>query len=1074
LVAVNWPISFQRPEWLWLLAAIPVIAVASLHFLRGVEKPRRIAAIALRCAVIAVLAAALARIEWVRRNDRVAVMFVLDRSRSIPDDVQAQAHKYIREVTRKAERDDRVGIIGFDGRADVDLMPSRAGFDIISFGMAGQPDRTDLAAGIRMAMATFPDGFARRIVLMSDGNENMGNLAEEIENAAANGVSVDVVPLHYQHTNEILFDRISVPSHAGQDTKIPVRMIVKSQQPTRAKITLYHNGQEVPLADPVKNLTGGMRPDPFVAELELHSGGVHRFEARIAPLDPSDDSIVENNQATAFTFVEAQGKVLLLSRNPDEDRVLVEALKREKINVDLQTPQSIVLDLLKLQEYSVVILANISADTFDTDQHRDLASYVRDFGGGLIMTGGDEAFGAGGWIGKPIEEVSPVKFEIKHKRQMPRGALAIIMHSCEAPDANYWGEQVAVSVLNTISSLDYLGVIAWSGFRGGVNWEVPLEPARDKAAIANKIRQMQVGDMPDFDTTMRIATRDLMKLKDAAQRHMIIISDGDPSPPSQATIDDMVKNRITCSTVGIGYGSHVMVENMVPIAKATGGKYYAVKNPRQVPQIFVKEARVVKRSLIDPREFNPALTTAFDDIVSGLGGGSLPRLGGLVLTERKPDALVPIVRAGEDRGETQEDPVLAYWNFEMGRMVVFTSGFWPKWGADWSNWGSFGKFWAQVVRWAMHGDDTAAVSTGSGGDDVEGGGRQRSASFEVIPRLEGNRGKIVIEALNKDASYLNFLQISGKMVPPVGEAQSLRLVQTGPGRYETEFEVNQHGNYLVSLNYNDPFGKGGIIKAGLSVPYSAEFRDLGTNFGLLEQAARKTKGRRLAMDPLKDDVFSRDLPPAVARQPMWRWLVTWVLLPLFLLDVASRRLASTVAMSVYVEVAVFVMMLAALWRPGSSLMVIVYAFILAELVGWAVRWQSIGPTLAWLTAGVRGLSRAGQRSAGSLSRLKNVREKVREDLAESAKPAEPARAERPGTIKLESLADKSRKFDVGEVEGAKPAKDLTEALGGAKPAGPESTPRPGSGQAGGSLADRLKRAKQRAADQIKEQKDQEL
>jgi hypothetical protein len=226
------------------------------------------------------------------------------------------------------------------------------------------------------------------------------------------------------------------------------------------------------------------------------------------------------------------------------------------------------------------------------------------------------------------------------------------------------------------------------------------------------------------------------------------------------------------------------------------------------------------------------------------------------------------------------------------------------------------------------------------------------------------------------------------------------------------------------------------------------------------------------MDPLKDDVFSRDLPPAIARQPMWRWLVTWVLLPLFLLDVASRRLASTVAMSVYVEVAVFVMALAALWRPGSSLMVIVYAFILAELVGWAVRWQSIGPTLAWLTAGVRGLSRAGQRSAGALSRLKDVREKVREDLTESVQPVEPSRAERSGTIKLEPVAGKSRKFEVGEAEAAKPAKDLTESLGGATTAGPESTQR-SSGPAGGSLSDRLKRAKQRAADQIKEQKDKE-
>jgi len=212
----------------------------------------------------------------------------------------------------------------------------------------------------------------------------------------------------------------------------------------------------------------------------------------------------------------------------------------------------------------------------------------------------------------------------------------------------------------------------------------------------------------------------------------------------------------------------------------------------------------------------------------------------------------------------------------------------------------------------------------------------------------------------------------------------------------------------------------------------------------------------------------------VARQPMWRWLISWVLLPLFLLDVASRRLASTVAMSVYVEVAVFVMALAAMWRPGASILIVVYAFFLAELVGWAIRYQSIGPTLAFLTAGVRGLSRAGQRSTQALSQLKNVRERVREDLSESAKPVEPAQSERAGTIKLEPVAGKARKYDVGDAEAAKPAKDLTESLGGATTASPDSgTSRGTSGPGGGSLSDRLRKAKQRAADQIKEQKDKE-
>ncbi|MBI4580418.1 MAG: VWA domain-containing protein, partial [Planctomycetes bacterium] len=675
----------------------------------------------------------------------------------------------------------------------------------------------------------------------------------------------------------------------------------------------------------------------------------------------------------------------------------------------------------------------------------------RDFGGGLIMIGGDESFGAGGWIGTPVEEVSPVSFEIKHKRQMPRGALAIIMHSCEAPDGNYWGEQVAIASIRTISSLDYIGIIAYSWTRNGASWEVPLQIARDKEGIIAKLKQMEIGDMPDFDTAMRLAVRDLLALRDASQRHMIIISDGDPAPPSQQTLNTMQANKITCSTVGIGFGAHVYAQNMLPIAQATGGRYYEVKNPRRLPQIFVKEARVVKRALIDNREFHPVLTTAFDELTPGLAGRAMPVLGGLVLTERKPDALVPIIRQGTDQGDRVEDPVLAHWNFEMGKMAVFTSGLWKRWGGDWATWGEFGKFWAQVVRWAMH--------------------ERGAVNFDIVTRLDGDRGKVVIEALNKDASYLNFLQIRGRLLTPNLSGKELYLTQTGPGRYEADFEVSDHGNYLVSLQYSDPEHKAGSIRTGLSVPYSAEFRVLGTDFGLLEAAASKTKGRMLAMDPLKDQVFSRDLPPAVARQPMWRWLVQWLLLPLFLLDVASRRLASTLATSIYVEAAVFVMALAALHRPGGSLMSIVYALIVAEAVGWAIRWQYLGPTVAFFTASVRGLSRAGQRSARALSRLKDVREKVRQDLAAPAQAPEP---ESPRTIPLEPAAARGRKFDVGDAEAAKPVGDLTESLGGAQASGPE-TSRPvvpsSAGPATGGLADRLRRAKQRAQEQIKEQKD---
>ena len=109
---------------------------------------------------------------------------------------------------------------------------------------------------------------------------------------------------------------------------------------------------------------------------------------------------------------------------------------------------------------------------------------------------------------------------------------------------------------------------------------------------------MSNGDMPDFRQTVDMAVDALMERKDAAQRHIIIISDGDAQPPSNPTIDYMKANKITCSTVAIGYGAHVQEATLRRIATRTGGRFYGVRNPKKLPQIFVKESKVIRRPLI--------------------------------------------------------------------------------------------------------------------------------------------------------------------------------------------------------------------------------------------------------------------------------------------------------------------------------------------------------------------------------------------------------------------------------------------------------------------------------------------
>ncbi|HUU82032.1 MAG TPA: VWA domain-containing protein [Phycisphaerae bacterium] len=1050
ILALNMPFAFEKPEWLWLCLLVPVLVLLSLRSLAGLDPVRRVMSLILRSLVIVVLAAGLAEVVKVRTNKDLTVMFLMDRSDSVKEKLTEQ-EEYIRAVCEDIPSQDRIGVIDFARTAYLEQLPMEGGYFLDPGRLPDMPnkDRTDIAAAVRLAMAMFPHDTAKRIVILSDGNDNMGDVVGEAQRARADNVVIDVVPLWYRHRNEVYFDRMIAPTNAEEGEQVPLRMVLHSRRSAGGTVDLYHNGVKVELPADYAHVDLQPGNNAFMVKLPVRSGGPQRFSAVFTPDSPDQDTIVDNNRGDAFSFVAGRGKVLVVSGNPEHDVRLVEALLSENITVHTQRAAEGQMDLLQMLEYSCIVLANVPANTFTDEQHKQLASYVRDLGGGLIMTGGDESFGAGGWIGSPVADVMPVSFEIKHKRVIPRGALVLIMHSCEIPRGNFWGKEVAKKSVDTISSRDYIGVLAYSWSPGGENWEVPLNIASNKAWIKSRIDQMQIGDMPDFDATMALALKGL-KATDAAQKHIIIISDGDPSPPQASILKEMKDLKITCSTIGIGYGSHVVERTLRDIATATEGRFYACRNPRMLPQIFVKESKIVRRPLIIDEPFQPQVLVADSEVMPGIfSSEDLPELGGLVLTSPKEDSRVqmPLVRATKDGN----DPVLAHWQEGLGKAVAFTSGYWPRWGQQWTGWDRFAKLWAQIVRWSMR--------------------QEAPAEFETFTRIEGDTGRIVVEALDKDAGYLNFLQFKTNVIRPDQTVLPVQFTQTGPGHYEASFALDQTGPFIANVAVFEAGEYKGSIHTGAAVPFSPEFRELSTNEALLRQVADISGGRWLNMNPESDDVFSHDLPPTVARRPAWDWTLAWLLLPLFLLDVAIRRLASWLAFSIFVEAVVIVFMLWGLDLIHSSLLGVIGVLVLAELIGWAIRWRSIGPAIDGLTHTVNALTLAGARSEASLEQLKTTRDRVRDEQT-GKRDAAPAgeRADMPAP-------DAQARFDVGEKQAQAPVGDLHERLGGAKaePGFVEKRRPPAPAKAGEEegpdVTSRLLEAKRRARKDMEEKKD---
>lgn len=1043
------PFDVAEPKWLWLVLIVPVLVLASVRSLAGLDPVRRVLATAIRCLLIVLTALCLAGIERVLRNEELTVFFLVDRSHSVRMHEEA-AEAFVREAAATMHPKDRLGFIDFARHAHLEQQPMTGGLFIPPGRLPAIPDtdRTDIGAAIRLAMALFPHDTSKRLVLLSDGNDNMGNLLEEIRRAGADGIPIDVVPLRYEHANEVFFDRMIAPTYAEKGEQVPIRMILRSHRSVTGSISLTQNGQLVSL--PTEYARVALKPgtNTFFIKLPVHNSGTQSFEATFHPDDPAMDGIATNNTGSAFSFVSGQSSALLITSNPAYETEFVAALRKENVNIEVRADTELGnFGLLDMMTYSTIILSNVAAAAFTDDQQKALAAYVKDVGSGLIMVGGPESFGAGGWIGSPIEEVMPVSFEIKHKRVIPRGALVLIMHSCEIPRGNYYAAEMAKKSVDTISSQDYIGVIAYTYTPGGTNWEVPLALNTNRAAVKAKIDRVVIGDMPDFGSPMEMALRELTtgRGRDAAQKHMIILSDGDASPPSNRLLDDVIAAKITVSTIGIGWGMHVMESTMQDIAQRTGGRYYAARNPNELPQIFTKESKVVRRPLIIEQSFTPQIVDPTSDLLGGLGAGDagFPPLGGMVLTSVKesPQVVMPLVRTTEEG----TDPVLAHWQYELGKTVAFASGYWPAWGQDWTGWPRFAKFFAQIVRWSM---------------------RQESpANFDTSTRIEGNRGWIVIDALDKNAEYLNDLQLKTNLIGPGNQVLTQTFKQTGPGHYEAEFDVDKAGQYLANVQIFDGANHLGTLRTGLSVPFSPEYRDLTANEASLRQIAETTGGRWIEDDPKDAKIFERNLPPSVSRRPAWDWMLAWLVVPAFLLDVAVRRLASSLALSVAVEVLVLVVLLFGFevrYAPWWGWM---GAFLFAELVGWSIRFRSIGPLYEFMTHGITALAQTGERSEAALEKLKTTREKVKENLAADSAPRAGRRIAEAGDAS--TPVDRARrKFEPTRGQKSAESTNMTDALGGATAGEADARSRkPEESQQDQSPTSRLLRAKRRARDE---------
>ena len=912
-------LTFDAPWFLLLLLLLPVIWILSYRSLAGLGSVRRIFALGLRTFVFTLLVLCLARTQWQQRTDRLTVIYVLDQSESIPKTKRDYMLKFVSRAVqehRRSEKHDKAGVVIFGGNAKIEAAPFDGDLPIINKFEAGfdlDTSTTSLESALKLAKATFPEDSAKRIVVVSDGNENLGDSIGLAQSMAREGIGIDVVPVQLEVDSDISVDKVVIPSDVRKGADFETRVVLTNDAvateanpdgKVQGKLKLVENASgedrvvrtlDVTL-DPGKNVIG--------IKHQVDKAAVFTFAATFTPDDPSVDAIVQNNSASAFTHVRGKGKVLLIEdfASTGEFAVLVEMLRKNSIEVQTMTNAELFSTPAQLLEFDSVILGNVARSTgdgntaysFSDAQIEMLVRNCEDLGCGLVMLGGDRSFGAGGWSNTKLESAMPVDFQIKNDKVRAVGCLIMMMHASEIAQSNFWQKKICQEAIKVLGPMDYCGVVTWPNAGSGRwLWKLPTGVDRvfgNRKKMMGMVGRMTVGDMPDFNGPMQLALKGFKTAGGAggkpSMKHMIIISDGDPIPPRGTLLNGFVKEKIVISTVACGVHAQAMNNPLRKIATQTGGKFYFVKDAKALPKIFQLEARRVAKPVIKESKVGMKLRITPSgkqhEILKGVVLDSLPGFTGYVLTTVKTNPLVEqLLLSNDPNDEGENSTLLATWRFGVGRATVFTSDVGHKWTTDWLEDGNFEKLLVQAIRHSMR-----PVT--------------ENANFTVATEVRDNRARIVVTALDENEDFLNYLNMTASGVAPDLKSFDMEFNQVGPGRYVAEKSVESSGNYLFSITPGEGYER---LTAGVNVPYSTEYTDRNSNLALLQNLANfepeggqsgKLIDGQLSDSGLQDllsvNTFRPTLTHATGIQDVWPWLLV-LCGSVFLMDVFVRRVA---------------------------------------------------------------------------------------------------------------------------------------------------------------------------------------
>lgn len=862
---------FLQPQILWLAPILLLLLLLSIRLVRGLAPWRRRTAVFFQGLTVLLLVASLAQPAFSRSHGDMSLVVVLDSSASVSPDSRVEATSFARNILNTAGEETTVQFVSVGQHAtqltDEEVLSGEWSVISDTNSLVEDPNlrATDLASGLQLAGSLLKDVGRRRVVVVSDGWETLGRAADEALRLQSRGIDVQVMSLSALGEPEMIVRSLDVDPYARVGDPVRTELNVFSSNDSTAVLSLSVDGQ--PLVTENVALKAGENRLPI--DHRALTPGFHRLDAVVTS---ETDTATENNSAAATIVVKAQPNVLVLEERPGESDRLVSSLLNNQMTVDVRPPAFIPARLPDLDQYDSIVLYNVAATSMTLDQQRTLQEYVRRSGKGLVAIGGQTSFAKGGYVDSVLEEVMPVSSDPGPRPEKGETALILVFDRSSSMDE--WmglsNEETKFSMAKEAARLsvdalragDIFGVLTFDTENMWTIEPVTIHADTDKQALKDRITAITLGGGTSIYPAVVEAGEMILTLQ-AQSRHMVLMTDG--KDYHQGGYDDIIDKLraadVTLSTIAVGSDSDRNL--LTELARKGEGRFYFTERIDNIPKIVFREFDLALKEAVIEGAVQPHVEET-SPVLRGIPPGSIPQLGGYDITSNKDASVTALI---SDQGQ----PLLAHWNYGLGRVLAFTSSVNEAWGKDWLSWGDFDRFWNAAVRWTMQSPLN----------------RQLQPTVTVITSEAGQpMAHISVESLNDDLGFADLADITAGLRSPSGVITTTLLNQTGPGRYEAEVPVGELGAYEVRLSRPGEEGPPATETAGFNVPVGEEWAHAGTNDLLLK---RLNGGKDYLTDPTLALDGSNLTGAIVEYEPLWFYPLAAALITL-LMSVAVRRI----------------------------------------------------------------------------------------------------------------------------------------------------------------------------------------